>query len=585
MRKSLRIASMVLASLLFFSYNSLKAQVKIGGNPAVVDPNALLELESNRKGFLLPRLNNDGFDAIIAANATVGMVVYYTGTNYDGAGLYVKQTTGTTITSWAKLAGADLADGTWKIAGNTGTNPATQFIGTLDNQPVVFRTDAVERFRISATGEFLLDNTGIPVDNAENQVLLLAADGTVKRKTLNLTMVESLSGKTGPVDLKILAGTGFEAEEVDLTVPGEITLNLPVMSGGVATQPYGFMRLEDWEKLNHLTTSGITVGTLVTDESQGASGAKITADGDGGYEIALGEATENVPGVVGTGVQSFAGDKTFTGLTTFSNNVAIDNGVGGDLLVRGKLNIGYPTLYNPVPAPASYNLLVQEGPAATEVKRFNLPSWKLDGGLASVNGVVGAVADGELTLLAGTTGTEPNIVPDALANTVTINIPNAAPANTAGLVTNADQEFAGNKLFGGNVTVSGGNVTVNSATAGNSNLSVNGSIGVKFRRLTTNGNIDVDDYMIFVKPTGSTDVTVTLPDPAGCSGRVYVIKREAKAFPIDELQEDFSVIVATMGGTGKFHGENTTPITVPNTTLNLMSDGTNWQIMSRGSGL
>lgn len=576
---------MILASLLFFSYNSLKAQVKIGGNPAVVDPNALLELESNRKGFLLPRLNNDGFDAIIAANATVGMVVYYTGSNYDGAGLYVKQSTGTTITSWAKLAGADLADGTWKIAGNTGTNPATQFIGTLDNQPVVFRTDAVERFRISATGEFLLDNTGIPVDNAENQVLLLASDGTVKRKTLNLTMVESLSGKTGPVDLKILAGTGFEAEEVDLTVPGEITLNLPVMSGGVATQPYGFMRLEDWEKLNHLTTSGITVGTLVTDESQGASGAKVTADGDGGYEIALGEATENVPGVVGTGAQSFAGDKTFTGLTTFSNNVTIDNGVGGDLLVRGKLNIGYPTLYNPIPAPASYNLLVQEGPAATEVKRFNLPAWKLDGGLASVNGVAGAVADGELTLLAGTTGTAPNIVPDALANTVTINIPNAAPANTAGLVTNADQEFAGNKLFGGNVTVSGGNVTVNNATAGNSNLTVNGSIGVKFRRLTTNANIDVDDYMIFVKPTGSTDVTVTLPDPASCSGRVYVIKREAKAFPIDELQEAFSVIVATLGGTGKFHGENTTPITVPNTTLNLMSDGTNWQIMSRGSGL
>lgn len=585
MRKSLRIASMVLASLLFFSYSSLKAQVKIGGNPAVVDPNALLELESNRKGFLLPRLNNDGFDAIIAANATVGMVVYYTGSNYDGAGLYVKQTTGSTITSWAKLAGADLADGTWKIAGNTGTNPATQFIGTLDNQPVVFRTDAVERFRIGAAGEFVLDDAGVPVDNAENQVLLLAPDGTLKRKTLNLTMVESLSGKTGPVDLKILAGTGFEAEEVDLTVPGEITLNLPVMSGGVATQPYGFMRLEDWEKLNHLTTSGITVGTLVTDESQGASGAKITADGNGGYEIALGEATENVPGVVGTGAQSFAGDKTFTGLTTFSNNVAIDNGVGGDLLVRGKLNIGYPTLYNPSPAPASYNLLVQEGPAATEVKRFNLPSWKLDGGLASVNGVVGAVADGELTLLTGTTGTAPNIAPDALANTVTINIPNAAPANTAGLVTNADQEFAGNKLFGGNVTVSGGNVTVNNATAGNSNLTVNGSIGVKFRRLTTSGNIDVDDYMIFVKPTGTTDVTVTLPDPAGCSGRVYVIKREAKAFPIDELQEAFSVIVATLGGTGKFHGENTTPITVPNTTLNLMSDGTNWQIMSRGSGL
>ena len=36
----------------------------------------------------------------------------------------------------------------WNINGNTGTNPATNFIGTSDAQPLVFRTNNIERMRI-----------------------------------------------------------------------------------------------------------------------------------------------------------------------------------------------------------------------------------------------------------------------------------------------------------------------------------------------------------------------------------------------------------------------------------------------------
>lgn len=40
----------------------------------------------------------------------------------------------------------------WQLTGNAITNPATQFIGTTTNQPLVFRTNNVERFRITQTG-------------------------------------------------------------------------------------------------------------------------------------------------------------------------------------------------------------------------------------------------------------------------------------------------------------------------------------------------------------------------------------------------------------------------------------------------
>ena len=53
---------------------------------------------------------------------------------------------GTAAPSWATFKD-------WKINGNTGTNPATNFIGTIDNNDVVFRANNTERARIeSVTG-------------------------------------------------------------------------------------------------------------------------------------------------------------------------------------------------------------------------------------------------------------------------------------------------------------------------------------------------------------------------------------------------------------------------------------------------
>ncbi|MFZ1687183.1 MAG: SprB repeat-containing protein [Flavobacteriales bacterium] len=40
----------------------------------------------------------------------------------------------------------------WTMNGNAGTNPATQFMGTSDNQDVVFKTNAEERLRILSSG-------------------------------------------------------------------------------------------------------------------------------------------------------------------------------------------------------------------------------------------------------------------------------------------------------------------------------------------------------------------------------------------------------------------------------------------------
>jgi len=65
------------------------------------------------------------------------------------------------------LTGANIAAGTitadkfaanifnplaWLLGGNSGTNPASQFLGTTDAQPLVFRTDNTEKMRLLANG-------------------------------------------------------------------------------------------------------------------------------------------------------------------------------------------------------------------------------------------------------------------------------------------------------------------------------------------------------------------------------------------------------------------------------------------------
>jgi hypothetical protein len=47
---------------------------------------------------------------------------------------------------------AEEAKNAWRLTGNAGTNPASNFLGTTDNQPLVFRTNGVERMRLDTSG-------------------------------------------------------------------------------------------------------------------------------------------------------------------------------------------------------------------------------------------------------------------------------------------------------------------------------------------------------------------------------------------------------------------------------------------------
>jgi hypothetical protein len=106
---------------------------------------------NNTDGILVPRV-----DAFPLVNPTVNqdsMIVYLTTTvGLDIPGFYYwNQAT----TTWIPFISTKDA---WELEGNAGTNATTNFIGTTDNQELVFKTNDIEYTRLTTKGQFELSS-------------------------------------------------------------------------------------------------------------------------------------------------------------------------------------------------------------------------------------------------------------------------------------------------------------------------------------------------------------------------------------------------------------------------------------------
>lgn len=137
----------ILFSLLFL-HSFVFSQVGIG--TTTPDNSAMLDVSSTIGGVLVPRMTVAQKTAIISP--ATGLLIYQTdGTSgfwyFDG-------------TMWVTIGSAG-----WGLTGNTGTNAATDFVGTADNQGFVMATNNSERVKISSSG-----NVGINQTNPTNKL-------------------------------------------------------------------------------------------------------------------------------------------------------------------------------------------------------------------------------------------------------------------------------------------------------------------------------------------------------------------------------------------------------------------------------
>ncbi|MBN2542564.1 hypothetical protein JXI42_06825 [bacterium] len=81
----------------------------------------------------------------------------------------------------------------WQLTGNTGTDPFSNFLGTVDSQPLVIKTDSTERIRITTKGQIETFNTGNSVfigagagvnDNLDNNCNVAIGDSALFSNTV-----------------------------------------------------------------------------------------------------------------------------------------------------------------------------------------------------------------------------------------------------------------------------------------------------------------------------------------------------------------------------------------------------------------
>jgi hypothetical protein len=154
-----------------------------------------------------------------------------TPTSAVGAGIL--QTDASGNLSW--LTPSALVTGSaWALTGNSGTNPAVNFLGTTDAQPLVIRTNNTERMRVTATGNVGIGTaaptTALHVVAASNPLrlqgvqvstqdtaLVIDANGVITKRSLGDAVKAnawSLTGNSGTSHLNFLGTTDSARLEI-----------------------------------------------------------------------------------------------------------------------------------------------------------------------------------------------------------------------------------------------------------------------------------------------------------------------------------------------------------------------------------
>jgi cell division protein FtsB len=133
-RRKLAVQALLVVGLLSAG---LHAQ-SVGIGTATPDPSARLHIEDNARGLLIPNvaLNATNVAAPVTSPAT-SLLVYNTATAGTGATAVTPGFYYWDGTKWVRLLGGGDA---WLLNGNAGTNPAVNFLGTTDAQPLVIAT-------------------------------------------------------------------------------------------------------------------------------------------------------------------------------------------------------------------------------------------------------------------------------------------------------------------------------------------------------------------------------------------------------------------------------------------------------------
>jgi hypothetical protein len=329
------------------------------------DVSAVLDIQSVDKGLLIPRLTLHQRNAI--SNPANGLMVYQTN---EPSGFYFYNGK-----NWAPLSGNEAKSiavdiQNWSKTGDAGTNPLTNFLGTTDAQPLIFKTNSTMSGHL--THDYTYRNTFMGAysgwktySNAGNGYVAPSATNryntgfgyeSLKELTTgewNLAMGVSALENAVNVSQNVALGANslrFTSGSFNMAV-GTNALGAPGNTGSL-NMALGINSLLD-------LTSGTNTMAIGANAGRGKNGDNnIYIGSNAGYSSS--QTTENN--------QLYIHNSYVANTTPLIKGDFVLNTLKINSKTAGFLAIGDWDAITPMPTPAGYRLIVQDGILSEKIK-------------------------------------------------------------------------------------------------------------------------------------------------------------------------------------------------------------------------
>lgn len=329
--KSIVMKQIILSLLVLFASAFLAdaQNVAINSTGNSADGSAMLDISSTTSGLLIPRLTTTEQDAIgspsnglLIFNTTLNTIMMNTGNSlspvwtpilsgtisstapitYSAGVIGISQSSSSTdgylnSTDWNTFNGKlDTTTG-WRTTGNRNTTPGTNFLGTIDNKNLVFKTNNTQAMILDASG-----NVGIgtsPSFQSGSEAELFLVDGG--NSTGTHTLMNAIGTKNDYLQINVQNNSnGGKASSDVVATANNGTLSTVYIDMGINSQGYsnGASNILNGSNVAYLYATGTDfyIGNGATGKDLIFFVNSSGTTGPDGTEIARFTSTALVPG-------------------------------------------------------------------------------------------------------------------------------------------------------------------------------------------------------------------------------------------------------------------------------------------------
>ncbi|PWN68877.1 hypothetical protein C1631_012405 [Chryseobacterium phosphatilyticum] len=300
-----------------------------------------------------------------------------------------------TIILMAAILGLQANAQSWNLTGNAGTNPSSNFIGTTDNQPLIFKINGSEKMKLSPNGRLVFfdvhsqtwaynlyigGGNEVPSNNAggTNYANVAVGLGSMSSNTTGSsntalgynTMTKSTTGSLN-------TALGINSMQNSVSASSNVAVGVNTLGGMIAGEfntAIGHGAMRSWGSTASVPLVGNTaIGTSALMDINNGSFNTILGNNsfmrtvNASYNVVIG--TNNAPLVNNATGNIYIGNNIAAVGTSPSNELNIGNWIVGN---NGTIGIGQYTTQLPADGVAAdgqkYKLFVKDGIRTEKVK-------------------------------------------------------------------------------------------------------------------------------------------------------------------------------------------------------------------------